>query len=69
MTVLNGLLGAGYLMVFWLAGAALARRGIAYVLIGRYERSEFAVNEAFYAAHYPVWYQNAEDTVYAVLPG
>lgn len=47
----------------------LTRWGIAYVLIGRYERSEFAVNEAFYAAHYPVWYQNAEDTVYAVLPG
>lgn len=47
----------------------LARWGIAYVVIGRYERSEFAVNEAFYAARYPVWYQSADYTVYAVLPG
>ncbi len=47
----------------------LARWGIGYVLVGSYERSEFAVDEAFYAARYPVWYQDAEHTVYAVSPG
>lgn len=44
----------------------LARWGVAYVLIGRYERSEFAVNEAFYAARYPVWYQGDEYTIYKI---
>lgn len=45
----------------------LAAWGIRYVCIGRYERSEYAVDEDFYAARYPVWYQSADHTVYAVL--
>ncbi|MEL7608503.1 MAG: hypothetical protein AAGU74_03285 [Bacillota bacterium] len=37
-----------------------------YVYIGDYERYEFAVDEAYFAANYPVAYQNDEVTIYAI---
>lgn len=44
----------------------LAQWGIDYVMISPYERSDYAVNEAFYAQRYPVWYQNNEVTIYQI---
>ncbi|MPN34591.1 hypothetical protein SDC9_182085 [bioreactor metagenome] len=37
-----------------------------YVYIGDYERYEFAVDEAYFAANYPIAYQNDAVTIYAV---
>lgn len=37
-----------------------------YVYIGDYERQEFAIDEAYYAAHYPVAFQNDVVTIYAI---
>lgn len=46
--------------------AVLARWGIDYVSISNWERSDYAVDEEFYAARYPVWYRADEYTIYAV---
>lgn len=48
--------------------ALLARWGIDYVSISSWERSGYAVNEAFYAARYPVWYQGDGYTIYKIGP-
>ncbi len=37
-----------------------------YAYISAYERSDYAIDDAFYRANYPVFYQNGEVTVYAV---
>ncbi len=37
-----------------------------YVYISGYERADYDLDEAYLARRYPVWFQNAEVTVYAV---
>ena len=44
----------------------LAQWGIDYVMISGWERSDYAVDEAFYAQRYPVWYQNGSYTIYQI---
>ena len=46
--------------------ALLAQWGIDYVMISGWERSDYAVDEAFYAQCYPVWYQNGSYTIYQI---
>lgn len=46
--------------------ALLAQWGIDYVQISDYERASYAVNEAFYATRYPVFYQNGCYTIYKI---
>ena len=46
--------------------ALLAQWGIDYVMISGWERSDYTVDEAFYAQHYPVWYQNGSYTIYQI---
>ena len=46
--------------------ALLAQWGIDYVMISGWERSDYAVDEAFYAQRYPVWYQNGSYTIYQI---
>lgn len=49
--------------------ALLAEWGVDYVSVSSWERSDYAVDEAFYAARYPVWYRQGEYTVYAITAG
>ena len=46
--------------------ALLAQWGIDYVMISSWERSDYAVDEAFYAQRYPVWNQNGSYTIYQI---
>lgn len=46
--------------------ALLAQWGIDYVMISGWERSDYTVDEAFYAQYYPVWYQNGSYTIYQI---
>lgn len=46
--------------------ATLAEWGIDYVCISGWERADYAVDEGFYAARYPVWYQGGGYIIYAV---
>ena len=39
-----------------------------YVLIGSYERSNYAVDEGYFAERFPLFYENAEVTIYQVTP-
>ncbi len=49
------------------ASAALfARYGVDYIYVSGYERSDYAVDEDYFRAHYPVWFENGGVTVYAV---
>lgn len=44
----------------------LALWGVEYVLFSSYERADYAADEAWYAARYPVEYQRGEYTLYRV---
>lgn len=46
--------------------ALLARWGIDYVSISRWERGSYAVDEEFYAARCPVWYEGNGYTIYKI---
>ncbi len=46
--------------------AVLAEWGIDYVFISSYERANYTVDEAWYAARYPVIYQNDSITIYQI---
>lgn len=46
--------------------AVLAQWGVGYVFISSYERANYAVDAAWYAARYPVWYRLGEYTIYRV---
>ena len=49
--------------------ASLSERyNVDYVLIGAYERYDYAVNERYFAERYPIFFTNDTLTVYAVTP-
>lgn len=48
------------------ARTLLQQWGIDYVLIGDHERSQYAANEAWFSAHFPVWIQGGNTRIYQV---
>ena len=46
--------------------ALLAQWGVDYVYISGWERADYAVNEAFYAERYPVWFQQGDIVIYQI---
>lgn len=48
------------------SSALLAEWGVDYAWFSAYERSNWPDAEAWYAAHYPVFYQNNSVTIYQI---
>ncbi len=57
---------AQYLLYTEPTEALLAEWGIDYVYISSYERANYALDEAWYAARYPIVFQSGDITLYAI---